>query len=101
MRKEKPKYRVQGISFPDEALYLAAVEKARAQRRSLSNYICGLLEEDIRNAELEEHRENALNDAAKKEVNSSHPKKDNPAADSPSPDGVLGILKRRHPLSPK
>ncbi len=41
------KYRVQGISFPDEQVYLAAKAKAAAQRRTLSNYICGLLEADL------------------------------------------------------
>jgi len=43
----KPKYRVQGISFPDEALYEAAVKEAKTRRRSLSNYICGLIEADL------------------------------------------------------
>ncbi len=44
------KYRVQGISFPDEELFVAALRKARSQRRSLSNYICGLLEADLQNS---------------------------------------------------
>ena len=48
MSSPKKKYRVQGISFPDEELYLAALAKAKNDGRSLSNYICRLLEADIR-----------------------------------------------------
>jgi hypothetical protein len=44
------KYKVQGISFPDEELFVAAIRKAKSQRRSLSNYICGLLEADLKNS---------------------------------------------------
>ena len=40
-------YRVQSVSFPDERLLHAAQVKAKAQRRSLSNYVCGLIEADL------------------------------------------------------
>ena len=40
-------YRVQSISFPDERLLYAAQVQAKAQRRSLSNYVCGLIETDL------------------------------------------------------
>ena len=43
----KQKYHVQGISFPDEELLNKAKERASLQRRSLSNYICGLIEADL------------------------------------------------------
>lgn len=39
--------KVQGISFPDEELLVAAMRKAKILRRSLSNYICGLVEADL------------------------------------------------------
>ena len=40
-------YRVQSVSFPDERLLFAAQKKAKEQRRSLSNYVCGLIENDL------------------------------------------------------
>lgn len=40
-------YRVQSVSFPDERLLEAAQVEAKAQRRSLSNYVCGLIEDDL------------------------------------------------------
>jgi hypothetical protein len=46
----KKKYLVQGISFPDENLFQAAKARAASQRRTLSNYICGLLEADLQGA---------------------------------------------------
>ena len=48
----KSPYKVQGISFPDPALFAAAKTKAAADRRSLSNYIVGLIENDLRSAGL-------------------------------------------------
>lgn len=41
------------IYFSDPALLEAAIAKAKAQRRSLSNYICGLLEADLDSAGIE------------------------------------------------
>ena len=43
----KDGYVRQGISFPDAALLEKAKARARAERRSLSNYLCGLLEKDL------------------------------------------------------
>ena len=40
-------YRVQSVSFPDERLLTAAQAEAKTQRRSLSNYVCGLIEKDL------------------------------------------------------
>jgi len=40
-------YRVQSVSFPDERLLAAAQVEAKTQRRSLSNYVCGLIEDDL------------------------------------------------------
>lgn len=40
-------YRVQSVSFPDERLLFAAQVEAKNQRRSLSNYVCGLIEADL------------------------------------------------------
>jgi hypothetical protein len=43
----KPKYNTVGVSIPDKQLELAAKAKAKSQRRSLSNYIVGLIEADL------------------------------------------------------
>lgn len=43
----KNEYKVQSISFPDVGLLEAAKAKAKANRWSLSNYICSLMEEDL------------------------------------------------------
>lgn len=42
--------KVQGISFPDEELLVAAMRKARSLDRSLSNYVCGLIKSDLAEA---------------------------------------------------
>jgi len=50
MAEMKGKYIVQAISFPDPELLELAKATAKAQRRSLSNYVCGLLEKDLKAA---------------------------------------------------
>lgn len=39
------KYEVRGISFPDKTLLEYAREQAKAENRSLSNWVCGLIRE--------------------------------------------------------
>ena len=42
------KYNLASVSIPDKKLEAAARAKAKAQRRSFSNYICCLIEADLK-----------------------------------------------------
>lgn len=45
-------YVTRSLSFPDEALLNLGLAKAKAERRTFSNYVCGLIEEDLIQAGL-------------------------------------------------
>lgn len=62
-----------GISFPDENLLNAARAKAKAEGRSLSNYICRLIELDLASRQLALHEETS---SAKIEEIAQHRKAD-------------------------